>query len=229
MTMSVEGENKAMRTIFVATLATLLLVFLAIAACTEDEPAAGWKRIDPERISKTQDKQRHEAVRAKEALFANLSSKLRSAIRSDGLEAAVGICRAEAPRLAEQIARDRGLRIGRTSFKLRNAENAPPDWAGPSVRRRAEDPRYFQGPAGELGALFPIRLRSSCMRCHGPADKIDPTVRQKIIESYPGDHAVGFSANDLRGWFWIEVPKRSEPPAPDSEKTGAPPSPDPAN
>lgn len=218
-----------MRTILVTALAALLLVFGVVSACTEDEPAAGWKRVDPDRISKTQDKQRHEAVRAKEALFANLSSKLRSAIRSDGIESAIGICRTEAPRLSEEIATARGLRIGRTAMKLRNSENAPPDWAGPSVRRHAEDLRYFQGPAGEFGALFPIRLRSSCMPCHGPEDKIDPAVRKKIVETYPGDRAIGFSANDLRGWFWVEVPKRAEHPAPHAGKKGEERSPDPTN
>jgi len=220
MTMNVEGENESMRTIYLATLATISIYFLVMSACTEDEPAAGWKRLDPSRISKTQDKQMHEAVRAKEALFANLSSRLRSAIRSNGLESAVGICRAEAPQLIEQIAKERSLRIGRTSFKLRNPENAPPEWAGPSMRRRVKDPRYFEGPAGELGALLPIRLRSDCMQCHGPEDEIDPAVRQKIAETYPGDRAVGFSANDLRGWFWVEVPKRAERPAPRSGKDG---------
>ena len=32
--------------------------------------------------------------------------------------------------------------------------------------------------------------------------------RQAVLaKEYPADQATGFKENDLRGWFWVEVPK----------------------
>jgi hypothetical protein len=35
-------------------------------------------------------------------------------------------------------------------------------------------------------------------------------VRQALLQRYPEDRAIGYAEGDLRGWFWVEVPK---PPA----------------
>ncbi len=65
---------------------------------------------------------------------------------------------------------------------------------------------YVAGPAGELGALLPIRLKAECQVCHGPAEMIDEEILASIAESYPEDQAVGFAEGDLRGWFWVQTP-----------------------
>jgi hypothetical protein len=46
-----------------------------------------------------------------------------------------------------------------------------------------------------------------CASCHGPADRISPSVRTLLAERYPGDRAVGFTNGEIRGWFWVELPK----------------------
>ena len=83
---------------------------------------------------------------------------------------------------------------------------AAPAWAQGLVEERFGEPVYLAGPGGELGALLPIRLKSECQMCHGPAESISDEVRAAIAEHYPEDQATGFTAGDLRGWFWVEVP-----------------------
>ena len=35
-----------------------------------------------------------------------------------------------------------------------------------------------------------------------------PEVQHALKESYPVDRAVGFAEGEVRGWFWVELPKR---------------------
>jgi hypothetical protein len=133
-------------------------------------------------------------------------STLKSEIAANGHEAAIAVCRDRAPEIASEVSREKELRIGRTSYRLRNPGNAPPPWARDLVRRRVEEPRYLLGPGGTLAALLPIRLQEACLACHGPAESIPEGVREALAASYPEDRATGFEAGELRGWFWIEVP-----------------------
>jgi hypothetical protein len=32
-------------------------------------------------------------------------------------------------------------------------------------------------------------------------------VRAKVRSRYPHDRAVGFAEGEIRGWYWVEVPK----------------------
>jgi len=46
-----------------------------------------------------------------------------------------------------------------------------------------------------------------CASCHGPAEKIAPAVAAALKQHYPDDRAIGFINREIRGWFWVEVPK----------------------
>ena len=110
-----------------------------------------------------------------------------------------------APMISEHVADNHGLEIGRTSHRLRNPENLPPEWAAAAVEAVSETAGYVEGPAGELGVMLPIKLASPCLACHGENDSLNEDVRSALAESYPDDQATGFAEGDLRGWFWIEV------------------------
>jgi hypothetical protein len=74
--------------------------------------------------------------------------------------------------------------------------------------RSAADVDGFVVDLGDrIGVLRPIAHQSMCGACHGPEDGISPEVRAKLRQRYPRDRAVGFGEGDLRGWFWVEVPK----------------------
>lgn len=154
---------------------------------------------------------RSKAEAARTDLAARLSKRLQEVIASDGLEAAIRVCQGEAPALAAEVGKAHGVRLGRTSFKLRNIGNAVPDWARAAVAAKQAEPAFTAAPDGGLRALMPIRTGQACLACHGPAETLAPGVRKALGAAYPLDQATGFQAGDLRGWFWVEVPAEVRP------------------
>jgi hypothetical protein len=138
-------------------------------------------------------------------MFTTLKGRLTEVVGSDGPAAAISVCSKEAPQIAERVAREHGVKIGRTSFRLRNTDNAPPEWAAQLVADRCAEPTYMTHE-GRLVALLPIRMLKPCLACHGPADTIQAPIKDALAEYYPNDRATGFREGDLRGWFCIEVP-----------------------
>ncbi len=151
------------------------------------------------------------AEAARSDLFARLSGRLQEVMKAQGPAAALEVCHAEAPGIARAVGEAHGLRIGRTSWKLRNPDNAAPAWARAAVATRQAEPSFQPTPGGGLQAFFPIRLAEGCLRCHGEEANLPPEVRAALRTHYPADQATGFKAGDLRGWFWVEVPGGAQP------------------
>lgn len=149
------------------------------------------------------------ATTAKDELFQSLSTKLVTAMSSGGPVSAIEVCSKEAPKLAQEISARHGLTIGRTSFRLRNPQNAAPEWTQPFVANRDTDVQFVPLKNGATGAMFPIHLKPQCLTCHGPEEQIGDDVKQQLATYYPDDQATGFQDGDLRGWFWVEVPAKS--------------------
>lgn len=186
-------------------LPALLLTALALPSCSRNGPAS-WERVEEASLDEAGRGRLERAVGAREQLFQRLSGALMQAVQEGGPASAIGVCSDLAPRLAREVGEEAGLSIGRTSFKLRNPANRPPEWASPHVEARAEERVLLQGPAAALAVLDPIRIVGPCLVCHGPAEDLDPAVRTALAERYPDDRATGFASGDLRGWFWVEVP-----------------------
>lgn len=148
---------------------------------------------------------RNLAVRAKDELAASLMGRLVEAMVDAGPAGAIEVCSQEAPAIAERIGIENGVRIGRTSFRVRNPQNVPPHWAKEWVEQRVESPQFQVLDTGATAALFPIRIQPTCLACHG--QEIEPDVQQQLAKLYPDDEATGFSLDELRGWFWVEVPQ----------------------
>lgn len=149
-------------------------------------------------------------ARAREALAPfkrELSAALTTALREGGPEEAIRVCRLEAPRIAAAASVD-GVEIGRTSHRLRNPENAPPPWTEPFLAEFRADPsdttsRAVRLDAEHVGYVEPIRAKPLCLTCHGT--EIAAPVRERLLELYPEDRAIGFRENDFRGLFWVEL------------------------
>jgi rubrerythrin len=169
---------------------------------------SGWEEVEAKSLDEHQKAQRDAALAAREALFGSLFAELLTAMEEGGPTAAIDVCATRAPAIAADVAAERGVRIGRTSFKLRNPTNTPPVWADLALDDRPDEPMYFADRSGRLGSLTPIRLAASCLQCHGANDDIAPATRVALARRYPDDQATGFSEGDLRGWFWIEAPPR---------------------
>ncbi|MCA8959098.1 MAG: DUF3365 domain-containing protein [Planctomycetes bacterium] len=185
---------------------TTALFASTLVACGADapSPAGAWHAVTELTPSGTLQLTRAEASR--EALFAALVATLTEEIQERGAASAITVCKERAPQLAARVAADRGVSIGRTSWKLRNPDNRGPEWVRDAMVGRPESPLYFEDDRGRFGLLTPIRLQEPCLNCHGSEDRLAPGVRERLAELYPDDAATGFAAGDLRGWFWVEVP-----------------------
>jgi hypothetical protein len=137
----------------------------------------------------------------------DLQTALRAGL-AEGVPEAIAACQVRAPAIAQALSGD-GIRVGRTSHRLRNPANAAPAWVEPILAA------YLDGSAervpitlpltgGRLGYAEPIVMQPLCTACHG--ESVAPEVAEKLDALYPEDRARGFSVGDLRGVFWVEYP-----------------------
>ena len=193
-----------------------VLVAVVVWGCGGSEPVveleieavsgSTWRTVAEADLTPEQHAQLERALAAKDEMAKTLMGELKAELETGGPSGAVVVCRDMAPMISEHVADNHGLAIGRTSHRLRNTGNLAPAWAEPAVNEIVDTAWYVEGPAGELGAILPIKLAAPCLACHGPADVLDEDVRSALAESYPDDQATGFAEGDLRGWFWVEVP-----------------------
>lgn len=172
-----------------------------------DEPTGdGWSSVAEGELSEAQKAQLGDARAAQQDLGKTLIGALTKSIGERGFAESVEFCRGAAPDVTNTIAEKHGVRIGRTSHRLRNPENTAPSWASTAVREETDEQVFFTGPSGELGVLSPISTADLCVNCHGPEGKLAKGVSDALAKDYPEDQATGFESGDLRGWFWVEVP-----------------------
>lgn len=156
-------------------------------------------------VSETDD----EALTHGAELLAPLKAELKQALIA-GLEQgpvnAIVVCSEQAPAIAAELSVD-GVRIGRSSHRLRNPDNAAPDWVEPVLDSYlAEDSNRSPGlvalQGDRLGYVEPIEVQPLCLACHGKS--LAPDVAAAVAEQYPDDAATGFDVGDLRGVYWVE-------------------------
>ncbi|HSM30311.1 MAG TPA: DUF3365 domain-containing protein [Woeseiaceae bacterium] len=144
-------------------------------------------------------------------LLAPFKKDLKQALKSglaDGPAAAIQVCRVKAPGIADALSVE-GVRMGRSSHKLRNPDNAAPDWVSPVMQAyldepASREPRIVELPGARWGYVEPIAVQPLCLTCHGST--LAPDVAAQISDLYPDDRAVNFEVGDLRGVFWLEFP-----------------------
>ncbi len=147
-------------------------------------------------------------------LLTPFKQELQRALKSglaDGPAGAIQVCRVKAPGIADALSTD-GVRMGRSSHKLRNPDNTAPDWVSPIMQQLLGDPSNRAPQAVELadnrwGYVEPIIVQPLCLTCHG--SELAPEVAARISELYPEDRATGFETDDLRGVFWLEFPREA--------------------
>jgi hypothetical protein len=165
-----------------------------LGACSEP-PAPAAEPVDP-------------ATRGAE-LLGPFKSDLMQALSSgmqEGPVAAIEVCSETAPGIAASLSVD-GVRMGRSSHKLRNPDNAPPEWLEPLIADYVSggsemQPQTVALADGRTGYAEPIIVKPVCLTCHGT--ELDPGIAAQIAQSYPADEATGFSEGDFRGVFWVE-------------------------
>ena len=131
-------------------------------------------------------------------------------MQAEGPAKAIEVCSKEANEIAQSVSNEQDIKIGRTSFKLRNPMNHPPTWAKSLFDQRPNEPQFVFVDDRTAGALLPIKLQAKCMICHGPVEMLAPGIPEQLKKLYPEDQATGFIEGDLRGWFWVEVPVKNK-------------------
>lgn len=147
---------------------------------------------------------------AAKQLGGTLKARVVEELGRGGPAAAVKVCSAEAPALAAKIEAETGVKVGRSSTKLRNPANAGPDWvqawlAANAGRPAAEVPPYEAVVDGKARVIRPIAVEAVCLGCHGAVEAQPPELRAELAARYPKDAATGYALGDLRGALWAEV------------------------
>jgi uncharacterized protein DUF3365 len=183
---------------------------IALAAVIQGQTAATW------RIAEAPAELRPAISRADVVIAAMhdaLLWELNSDLERGGPVLAIKSCHIDATRVSQRVGREEGLAAGRTSHRLRNPTNAPRPWASPIVKanagRRVQEVEGFAVDLGDkVGVMRPMAHRPQCGSCHGRPDKFSTAIRAELKERYPVDAAVGFEEGEIRGWYWVEVPKK---------------------
>ena len=146
---------------------------------------------------------------AMKALGAELKATLQSTMKADGPIKAIAVCNEKAPQLAKQISAEKGMEVGRTSLKIRNALNAPDPWEL-SVLEQFEHRKAEGEPVNRIEYSETTQLNGNkvfrymkaipaddvCLMCHGK--NISENLAATINKLYPNDRATGFSKGDIR-------------------------------
>ena len=147
-------------------------------------------------------------------LGGTLRTKMTAALEHGGPARAVEICAGEAQKTREEVAREAGVKIGRSSLRLRTPADVAPDWVAAWLKanggRKAEKVTgvraVVETPSGKVArVLRPITMEAPCLACHGDEAQIDPAVLAAIRAKYPTDVATGYQFGDLRGALWVEA------------------------
>ncbi|MCB1888198.1 MAG: DUF3365 domain-containing protein [Rhodocyclaceae bacterium] len=150
-----------------------------------------------------------------------VAGMMKQTVESEGVAAAIPVCKEKAPAMMAEKAAALGWKIRRVSLKPRNAERATPDaWEQAQLeifdRRRAggEDPKAIE--VGEIveaadgGRVFrymkALPVAPVCVQCHGERNALAPELRQAIEAAYPHDRATGYAPGDLRGALSVTRP-----------------------
>jgi hypothetical protein len=147
---------------------------------------------------------------------------LQASLKEGGPEAAISICRDQAPKLAAEVSREKACTVRRTSLKLRSQKNAPDAWERMGLESFAEQAAQGKDPAGlefyevvreggepVLRYMKAIATGGPCLSCHGRS--LTPGLSVAILSTYPEDRATGYESGDLRGAFSVRKPLPSAP------------------
>ena len=139
--------------------------------------------------------------------------ELNSGLEQGGALLAIKSCHIDSARVSQRVGQQEGVASGRTSDRLRNPTNTPRPWASSIVKenagRRVKDVGGFAVDLGDkVGVIRPISERPQCASCHGRPEKFSTAIRAELAARYPADRAVGFDEGEIRGWYWVEMPKQ---------------------
>ncbi|WP_374277132.1 DUF3365 domain-containing protein [Azonexus sp.] len=145
---------------------------------------------------------------------------MQEAVADKGVAGAIPVCKEQAPELIKVKRQETGWDIRRVSLKPRNAERGTPDlWEvrqladfnvraalgeKPETLEKSEVVSIDGKPVFRYMKALPVG--DVCLKCHGPAESLDPALKAKLAESYPQDQATGYAKGQIRGALTVKRP-----------------------
>lgn len=142
----------------------------------------------------------------------SLKRELQRGMKAGGPAYAIGVCNVNAPMISTELGNKNDWQVGRTSLRIRNPGNSPDDWERHILETFEErllsgeqptDIEYYEVVQQNGDQVFrymkAIPTAELCVSCHGNA--LDESVKERLRDLYPMDHARGYRAGDIRGAF----------------------------
>jgi hypothetical protein len=156
------------------------------------------------------------ARKAAAGLGQEIRQLLMEELKKGGFEGAVAACASSAQTATRAFARRERIDIRRISARWRNSKNAPDPYEQTSLATLEKlnatgklPEEVYQTVAGNGRSVFrylkPITIAPMCLSCHGAPDQISEGVRAELGRRFPGDHATGYRAGELRGAFSVRI------------------------
>ena len=148
------------------------------------------------------------------AMLKELGQTLQSAMANGGPENAIGVCKTQAPEIAQNLSAKHQLQVARVGTRARNAVMGQPnEWQALALKQfearlangdKPQDIEFVQLTKSgsydlELRYAKPIVMQAMCTACHGSPEQITPAVNAKLQQLYPNDKAVDYKPGELRG------------------------------
>ena len=135
-------------------------------------------------------------------------------MKAGGAEEAIEVCYSKAPKIAKDLSDSTGWKIGRTSLKIRNTNNAPDEWET-EILNNFEKQKLEGVKVSELEFadtvmidnnqyfryMKAIQTGSVCLNCHGA--KIKDPIKESILKLYKDDKAIDYNMGEIRGAFTL--------------------------
>ncbi|MGM0934392.1 MAG: c-type heme family protein [Bacteroidota bacterium] len=141
-----------------------------------------------------------------------LGKNLMKALEEGGPIHALDFCNVQAIPLTSQMEKEHNAVIKRVSDKNRNPDNAAKKEEKYYITHFKQSVQNGREPVpvvipkdGKNKFYYPIVTNKMCLQCHGKPEEMKPEVLQKIKELYPEDKALGYSENEVRGIWSIEL------------------------
>ena len=201
----------------------LLLFALAgtLLGCGERNPGKKTSEPDPgaarevKSAQHTDSEYRDMGMQYAMAVQGTLGKTLQGRIREAGPQGAIEFCNLNALAITDSIGETLGAEISRVTDRVRNPMNRATAAEATLISQYRDELAAGNAPEplvvheGEKVYFYaPILTNDLCLKCHGSAGSdISPEVYNKLRELYPGDQAVSYSANELRGLWKVAFDK----------------------
>ncbi len=145
-----------------------------------------------------------------------LGKNLVNAINTKGTEGALLFCSEKAFVLTDSMSNLLEAKIRRVSDKNRSPLNAAMgdelvyiNEARAALQQGKSITPKMQEKNGRNQGYYPIVTETMCLQCHGkPGFDISANTMAKLKQLYPNDKAIGYSVNELRGIWVIEMNRK---------------------